>query len=89
MKPVPVNQQAQFKEINKMLQLVVIKPVNHATPWISSFIIVEMNKDTKTKITMKDPHPKSKIHICLDPSNLNKATIPESYYYWMVDDVMP
>ena len=71
-----------------MLQLGVIKSVNHATPWISSFFIVASNKDTKTKTIIKDPHPKSKTCICLDLSNLNKDTIHEPYYYWTIDDVI-
>ena len=46
-RPVPIHQQAQFKaELNKMLKLGVIKPVTEATPWISSFVIVESKKDT-------------------------------------------
>ena len=47
-RPVPVHQQAQFKEeLNKKLKLEVIKPVYEATPWISSFVMIEMSKDTK------------------------------------------
>ena len=40
-RPVPVDQQNAFlKELKKMLNLGVIVPVNKATPWISSFVIV-------------------------------------------------
>ena len=31
----------------------------------------------------------SEIFICLDPSNLNKATIQEPCYYRTIDDVLP
>ena len=73
----------------KFLNLEVIKPVMHATPWISGFVIIELNKDTSTKAMMKDPHPKSKIQVCVDPSNLNKVTAWEPYYYWTIEDVIP
>ena len=65
-RPVPIHQQAQFKaELNKMLKLGVIEPVTEATPWISSFVIVESKKDTSKQKT-NDPHPKSKLRVCLD-----------------------
>ena len=47
-----------------MLQASVIKPVKEATPRINSFILVEGIP---------------KLHICLDPTNLNKAVICELY----------
>ena len=88
-RPVPIHQQAQFKaELNKMLKLGVIKPVTEATPWISSFVIVESKKDTPKQKT-NDPHPKSKLRVCLDLSNLNKATTREPYYYRTIEDVIP
>ena len=34
-------------------------------------------------------HPKSKILICLDPSNLDKATTEEPYYFQTTEDVIP
>ena len=40
--PIPVHLKEAFKkEIDKMLQAGVLKPVNQATPWINSFILVE------------------------------------------------
>ena len=72
-----------------MLKLGVIKPITHPPPWISSFVIVKSNKDASTKTTIKDPHPKSEIRVCLDPSNLNKATTQEPYYYWTIEDIIP
>ena len=71
-----------------MLKLGVIKPVTEATPWISSFVIMESKKDTPKQKT-NDPHPKSKLQVCLDPSNLNKATTQEPYYYCTIEDVIP
>ena len=54
-----------------MLQAGVLKPVNQATPWINSFILVEG----------KDELGKLKLRICLDPKNLNKAIVHEPYQY--------
>ena len=89
-RPVPVHQQAQFKEeLNKMIKLGVIKPIYEATPWISSFVIIETGKDTNKKTGAQDPYPKMKMRVCLDPSNLNKATTRETYYYRTIEDVIP
>ena len=57
-----------------MLKLGVIKPVYKATPWISSFAIIETSKDTNSKTGAQDSHPKMKLGIYLEPSNLNNAT---------------
>ena len=41
-KPVPFHLKESFKkEIDKMLQAGVLKPVHQATPWINSFVLVE------------------------------------------------
>ena len=71
-----------------MLKLGVIKPVTEATSGISSFVIVKSKKDTPKQKT-NDPHPKSKLWVCIDPSNLNKATTWEPYYYCTIEDVIP
>ena len=55
-----------------MLKPGVIKPVHEATPWISGFMLME----TKDKSTGK-----LKLHICLDPTNLNKSIICELYCF--------
>ena len=62
-RPIPVHLKQTFQqEIQKMLTARVIKPVHEATPWINSFILVEsIDKSTG----------KPKLHICLDPTNLN------------------
>ena len=54
--------------INKMLQAGVLVPVHEATPWINSFVLVET----------RDKLGNLKLHICLDPTNLNKAIIREA-----------
>ena len=40
--PIPVHLKEAFKkEVHKMLQVEVLKPVHQATPWINSFVLVE------------------------------------------------
>ena len=59
------------KEINQMLQAGVLLPVNEATPWINSFVLIEK----------RDNHGQFKLRICLDPTNLNKAVTREPYHF--------
>ena len=41
-RPIPIHPKGQFQqEINKILQAGVLVPVNKATPWINSFVLVE------------------------------------------------
>ena len=51
-----------------MEQADVIVPVNQATAWISSYVIFE-SEDKKKKM-----------HICLDPTPLNKVVLREPFY---------
>ena len=75
--PVPVYQQDEFiKQLNEMLDAGVIMEVYEATPWINSFVIVEIVKDGKKKL-----------RICLDPEPLNKAIMHEPYITCTPDDV--
>ena len=56
-RPVPILLKETFKkEISKMLQAGVLKPVTEATPWINSFMLVES----------KDKSGNHKLRICLD-----------------------
>ena len=56
--PVPIHLKESFKkEIDKMLQAGVLKPVTEATPWINSFVLVES----------KDKSGNLKMCICLGP----------------------
>ena len=61
-----------------MLTARVIKPVHEATPCINSFILVE-STDKSTR--------KPKLHVCLDPTNLNKAIIHEPYCFRTPEDI--
>ena len=60
-----------------MLQAGVLKPVHEATPWINSFMLVEG----------KDKSGNLKLRICLDPTNLNKAIVRESYHFKTPEDI--
>ena len=64
-RPVPKHLKETFKkEIDKMLQAGVLKPVTEATPWINSFMLVES----------KDKSRNHKLRICLDMTNLKKQS---------------
>ena len=77
-KPVPVYLKESFKQkIDKMLQPGVLKPVNKATPWINSFVLVEG----------KDKLGNLKLRICLDPTNLKKAIVCEPYHFKTPEDI--
>ena len=77
-RPVPVHLKQAFKaEIDKMLEAGVLKPVQEATPWINSFMLVEGN----------DQHGQHKLQICLDPTNLNKAIVCEPYHFKTLEDI--
>ena len=75
---VPICLKEAFKkEIDKILQAGVLKPVTEATPWINSFVLVES----------KDKSRNLKLRICLDPTNLNKAIIREPYHFKTPEDI--
>ena len=77
-RPIPVCLKEAFKqEIDKMLQVGVLKPVHEATPWINSFVLVEG----------KDKIGNLKLRICLDPTNLNKAIVREPYHFKTPEDI--
>ena len=60
-----------------MLQAGVLVPVHKATPWINSFILVKA----------KDKFGNLKLHICLDPTNLNKTITREPYHFRTPEDI--
>ena len=76
--PILVHLKEKFKEeVHKMLQEGVLKPVNEATPWINSLVLVEG----------KDKSGNLELHIFLDPANLNKAIIREPYHFRTPKDI--
>ena len=60
-----------------MLQAGMLVPVTQPTPWINSFILVKS----------KDSQGQTKLHICLDPTNLNKAMTREPYQFCTLEDI--
>ena len=60
-----------------MLRAGILKSLHEATLWISSFVLVESS----------DKLGKLKLHICLDPTNLNKAIIREPYHFKTLEDI--
>ena len=60
-----------------MLQVGIIKPVQEATPWINSFVLVEG----------KDKSGNPKLHKCHDLTNLNKAIVCEPYHFKTPEDI--
>ena len=77
-RPVPVHLKEVFKQkMNKMLDAGILKPVEKATPWINSFVLVKG----------KNPDGSIKLRICLDPTNLNKAVIHEPYCSNTLEDI--
>ena len=77
-RPVPIHLKEAFKkEIDRMCQASIIKPVKEVTPWINSFILFEG----------KDKSGNLKLSICLDPMNLNKAIICEPYHFKTPEDI--
>ena len=76
--PIPVHLKEAFKqEVDKMLQVGVLKPVHEATPWINNFVLVE-GKDNSGNL---------KVRICLDPTNLNKSIVREPYHFKTPKDI--
>ena len=77
-RPVPVHLKEAFKkEIDKMLKAGIIKPVQEATPWINSIMLVEG----------KDKLGNLKPCIFLNPTNLNKAIVREPYHFKTPEDI--
>ena len=65
------------QEVDKIIQVGVLKPSHEATPWINSFVLPE----SKHKLG------NLKLNICLNPTNLNKAIIREPYHFRTPEDI--
>ena len=77
-RPIPLHLKEVFKtEIDKVLKAGILQPVQEATPWINSFVLVEGT----------DKQGKPKLRICLDPTNLNRAIIREPYHFKTPEDI--
>ena len=76
--PILVHLKDTFKqEIDKMLEVGVLKPVHEAIPWTNCFVLVEG----------KDKIGNLKLRICLDPTSLNKVIVRECYHFKTSEDV--
>ena len=62
-RPVPIHQQAAIKQLAEMQAAGILKRVDHATPWINIYIIVN-----KKQI---DKYSKPQLVISLNPSKVN------------------
>ena len=79
-RPVPVHQQAAFKQqLDDIVQAGVIVPVTEVTPCFNSYVIIES----------EGKKGKQKLQICLDPTPLNKAVIREPYHTQTQEDIYP
>ena len=68
----PIHWQAAFKQqLSEMQATGIIKPVDHDTPWLNSFVVVNKKQ--------LDKHGKLELHICLDPSSLNQMVAMEFF----------
>ena len=77
--PIPVHLREAFQQdVNKMLSAGVLKPVQEATPWINSFVLVEGN----------DESGNLKLRICLDLTNLNNVMVREPYHFKTPEDIV-
>ena len=77
-RPIMIHLKDAFKqEIDRMLNTGVLKLVQEATPWINSFVLIKG----------LDKQGKPKLHICLDPTNLNKTIIREPYHFKTLEDI--
>ena len=77
---VPVHLQNMFrKEVDAMVELGVLIPVSEPTDWVNSIVLSETTND-KGEVT--------KIRVCLDPRDLNKAIKREHYYTKTIDEVV-
>ena len=77
---VPVRLQGMYKEgLNNMVELGVLIPVSEPTDWVNSIVLSETTNH-RGEIT--------KIRVCLDPRDLNKAIKREHYYTKTIDEVV-
>ena len=77
---VPVHLQSMYKEeLNNMVELGVLIPFSEPTDWVNSIVLSKMTND-RGEVT--------KIRVCLDPRDLNKAIQREHYYTKTIDEVV-
>ena len=62
------------EELNRLVKLGVIAPVEEPTPWVNQIVITQKKS--------------GELRICLDPRELNKALMREHYTLPVLDDVL-
>jgi len=62
------------EELNRLVKLGVIAPVEEPTPWVNQIVIAEKKS--------------GELRICLDPRELNKALMRERFTLPVLDDVL-
>ena len=61
------------QQISEMQAAGILKAVDHATPWINNFVIVNKKQ--------LDKHGKSQVYICMDPFKLIQAIARKLFHY--------
>ena len=81
---VPIHLQDAFhSEIHNLEKLGILEETKDVTKWVNSFVIVE----EKTP-DVSSSHLDRKLHICLDPRDLNEALEREPYYTRSIEEIM-
>ena len=71
--PIAVRPKLQ-EELNRLVKLGVIAPVEKPTPWVNQIVVVQKNS--------------GELRICLDPRELNKALMRERFTLPVFDDIL-
>ena len=87
---VPIHLKEAFREeIDNLVELGILEPVNQPTDWVNSYVIVEKETSIDSSNSHSPNHTiKKKLRICLDPRDLNEALEREPYYSRSVDEII-
>ena len=64
------------KELDRMISLGVISPIDEPTDWVSQVVVVERK-------------PADRVRLCIDPRPLNKALQREHHHLQTLDEILP
>lgn len=74
---IPVSLRSRVKkELDRLLKLGVIAPIDEPTDWVSQIVVVE-KKNT------------DRVRLCIDPRPLNKALLRERYHLPTLEEILP
>ena len=87
---VPIHLKEAFREeIDNLVELGILEPVEQPTDWVNSYVIVEKDVSIDSSNSHSPNHTiKRKLRICLDPRDLNEALEREPYYSRSVDEII-